>query len=60
MWKWLKKPPQDESHLLYWLCYWQIGTEDGWIYCKSSHDQLEFSLCCEILRRLGYIKWQKV
>lgn len=56
MWIWLKKPPQEETHPLYWICYCFIGTEDGWI----EYDNLDFGLCTEILKRMGYIKWQKL
>ncbi len=59
MWIWKKKPPSNENHLLYWLCYWHIGTEDGWIYYKTRQDQIEFEIVCKILKKMGYIEWQQ-
>ena len=59
MWKWKKRPPQKETHPLYGVCYWHIGTDDGWIRCKTHEEQIEYLICCEILKRMGYIEWQK-
>ncbi len=55
MWIWKKRPPQETNHPFYWVCYCFIGTEDGWI----EFDYLDYNLCKEILKRMGYIEWQK-
>jgi len=55
MWKWIKMPPSEETHPLYWVCYIFIGIEDGWI----EYDYFDYNICQEILKRMGYIEWQK-
>ena len=55
MWKWIKTPPNEETHPLNWVCYTFIGIEDGWI----EYDYLDYNICQEILKRMGYIEWQK-